>query len=94
MVQAWNQVGGFTQSLQSEILKRSEGDIQALPELVLQAQEGAFDTKRCGSGIEDCPHIPEELRKPLLEAARALEEGGTNPEKSLKELAARHKKRL
>jgi ParB/RepB/Spo0J family partition protein len=93
MVLAWNQIGGFTQSLQGEILKRSGGDISALPELVLQAQEGAFEAKRCGSGMEDCPHIPEELRKPLLEAAQALEQGSPQPEQSLKEAAARHKKK-
>jgi hypothetical protein len=93
MVKAWNQIGGFTQTLQSEILKRSEGNIDALPELVLQAQEGAFDIKRCGTSLLDCPHIPDELREALLEAARALEQGRVNPEQSLREFAARHKKR-
>ena len=93
MIRAYNQIGGFTQSIQAEILKRSGGRIDALPELVMQATEGAFDIERCGTGIEDCPHIPEELRAPLLEAARALAGRDTDPAKSLKDVAASHKKR-
>jgi len=93
MVEAWNKIGGFTQRIQSEILKRSGGDVEKLPELVVQASEGAFDIKLCGTGIEDCPHIPEELRAPLLEAVRALEAQEQEPSKSLKDFAASHKKR-
>lgn len=93
MVDAWNQIGGFTQRIQAEILKRSGGDPQKLPELVMQASEGAFDIKPCGTGIHDCPHIPDELRGPLLEAVRALEAREQDPAKSLKNFAASHKKR-
>lgn len=93
MVQAWNQIGGFTQAIQSEILKRSNGDLEAIPELVLQAQEGAFDTKRCGSSAADCPHIPDEVRAALLDAIVALEQRGDERAQSLKDFAARHKKR-
>ena len=93
METAWNEIGGFTQAIQGEILRRSGGNIEALPGLVLEAQEGAFDTKVCGTGIEDCPHIPDALRLPLLKAVRALEKGEIEPEQSLKEIAARHKKR-
>ncbi|MDA8119593.1 MAG: ParB/RepB/Spo0J family partition protein, partial [Gammaproteobacteria bacterium] len=59
MREAWNQIGGFTQDIQSEILKRSGGDIENIPDLVMQASEGAFDIHACGTGVGDCPHIPE-----------------------------------
>lgn len=92
MEKAWDEIGGFTQAIQGEILKRSSGDIDTIRGLVLEAQEGAFDAKLCGTGIEDCPHIPDALRLPLLKAARALEKGEMEPDQSLKEIAARHKK--
>ena len=94
MVEAYNQIGGFTQSIQAEILKRSGGDVGSLPDLVMQATEGAFDIKACGSSAADCPHIPEPLRVPLLEAIQALEESRPEPAVSLKAFAAKHKKRL
>jgi ParB/RepB/Spo0J family partition protein len=93
MVEAFNKIGGFTQNIQAEILKRSGGDVDSLSELVMQATEGAFDIKRCGSSEEDCPHIPEAVRGPLLEAIRALKDSKPEPEISLKEFAAKHKKR-
>src|SRR5262249_30880207 len=40
----------FNQSIQGEILKRSDGDLDAIDDLVEQAQEGAFDLRRCGGG--------------------------------------------
>ena len=94
MAEAYNQIGGFTQSIQAEILKRSGGDVGSLPDLVMQATEGAFDIKACGSSAADCPHIPEPLRVPLLEAIQALEESRPEPAVSLKAFAAKHKKRL
>lgn len=93
MVEAFNQIGGFTQNLQAEILKRSAGDPAALPHLVQQALSGAFDVQQCGSGPLDCPHIPDEVRQPLLLAIKALEESRQNPTESLESFAARHKKR-
>lgn len=93
MIAAWNQIGGFTQDIQNEILKRSGGELELLPELVLQAQEGAFDVRRCGSSIEDCPHIPDELRAPLRAAMKALQSGAPDAAVSLRDFAARHKKK-
>lgn len=46
MITAYNEIGGFTQSIQNEILKRSAGDVGRLADLVMQATEGAFDVKR------------------------------------------------
>lgn len=93
MQEAWDKVGGFNQDIQAEILKRSRGDLDALPDLVFQAQEGAFDTKSCGSSVHDCPHIPEDLRVYVIDAARALEEGAPEPERSLKDIAAQHRRK-
>jgi len=93
MVEAFNKIGGFTQNIQAEILKRSGGDVDSLSELVLQATEGAFDIKRCGSSAEDCPHIPDAVRSSLLEAIQALKDSRPEPTISLKEFAAKHKKR-
>ncbi len=92
MVGAYNQIGGFTQTIQAEILKRAQGDVKALPELVLQAQEGAFAIQRCGTGLGDCPHIPDALRRPLIDAVRALQRGAAEPAASLKVFAGQLKK--
>ena len=40
---AYNQIGGFKQSIQLEILKRSEGNLNQLVDLRSEAIEGAFD---------------------------------------------------
>lgn len=92
MVGAYNQIGGFTQTIQAEILKQAQGDVKALPELVLQAQEGAFAIQRCGAGLGDCPHIPDALRRPLIDAAQRLKRGASDPAASLRVFAAQHKK--
>ena len=92
MVDAYNQIGGFTQTIQAEILKRAQGDVKALPELALQAQEGAFAIQRCGTGLGDCPHIPDALRRPLIDAVQRLKRGTSDPAASLRAFAAQHKK--
>lgn len=48
-VSAYNEISGFTQRVQEEILKRSEGSLERLDELVVEAQEGVFDIRRCGA---------------------------------------------
>jgi len=48
-ITAYNEIAGFTQRVQEEILKRSEGDLERLNELVEEAQEGVFDIRRCGA---------------------------------------------
>ena len=93
MVDAYNQIGGFTEKIQAEILKRSEGDVTLIPGLVAHATEGAFDITMCGTGIADCPHIPDELRTPIAKAVRALAEGQAGADQPLKDVAASHKKR-
>jgi len=48
-ISAFNEISGFTQHVQVQILKRSEGSLERLDELVEEAQEGVFDIRRCGA---------------------------------------------
>lgn len=48
-VQVYDRISGFTQRIQEEILKRSEGDLASIDDLVAHAQEGAFNVRRCGA---------------------------------------------
>ena len=53
-------IGGFKQDVQKEILKGSGGDLGMIPDLVEQAMEGAFDTRVCREGL--CFRMPEEWK--------------------------------
>ena len=53
---ALNQVNGFTQKIQIEIIKRSGGDVSMIPTLTAQAQEGVFDTPIC-KGFDTCTFL-------------------------------------
>jgi len=68
-------IEGFTQNIQLEMLKRSEGDISKLPSLKAQALEGAFDTYIC-RGLDECVFIPDELIEPLKNAIKKYETSG------------------
>lgn len=72
MIEAYEQISGFKQPIQLEILKRSEGEISRIPELVAEAQEGAFDTHIC-RGIHECIYIPDELRGAVEDAIKKHE---------------------
>jgi ParB/RepB/Spo0J family partition protein len=58
--EAYNEIGNFKQSIQVEILKRSEGNLEKLGELKERAMEGAFDVKACREGL--CFDMPDELK--------------------------------
>ena len=60
---ALEEIGGFKQSIQVEILKRSEGDLDRLSELKQEALEGAFDIVTCREGL--CPEMPDELKQEI-----------------------------
>jgi hypothetical protein len=66
-VAAFNEIRGFNQRVQEEILKRSGGDFSRLPVLVEEAQEGVFDIRRCG-GNHGCALIRDMLESRLSEA--------------------------
>jgi len=50
-VMAYNEISGFTQRVQEEILKRCDGSLERLDDLVEEAQEGVFDMRRCGAAF-------------------------------------------
>lgn len=60
-IEVYEKISGFTQRIQEEILKRSDGDIVNIDNLVEEAQEGAFDVRRCG-GAYGCEIIRDILQ--------------------------------
>ena len=60
---AYEEIGGFKQSIQLEILKRSEGNLHQLTELRSEAMEGAFDTKLCTEGL--CFSMSDDLKEQI-----------------------------
>jgi ParB family chromosome partitioning protein len=68
---ALDEIGGFKQSIQVEILKRSGGDLEKLSELRQEALEGAFDIVSCREGL--CFEMPDELKS---EIKKILKEKG------------------
>lgn len=75
-VKVLEEIGGFTQQIQLEILKRSEGKLSKIGELREQALSGAFNTHICRS-IDECNFIPEDLKEPIKEAIEDFEKKGS-----------------
>jgi ParB family chromosome partitioning protein len=67
-------IEGFTQQVQIEILKRSEGNIDRIDGLCEQALGGCFSLLIC-KGLDGCPHIPQEC----LEDVRRIISAKTQP---------------
>ena len=61
---ALDQIAGFNQKVQLEILKRSKGDLSNLAINRELAIDGAFDIHIC-RGIQECVFIPKELRSQI-----------------------------
>ena len=59
------QIGGFKGSIQKEILKKSHGDMERIPELVEQAREHAFDMVTCKELL--CVMMPPDLKDEILQ---------------------------
>jgi ParB/RepB/Spo0J family partition protein len=66
-VLAHNEIAGFTQRVQEEILKRCEGSLERLDDLVEEAQEGVFDIRRCGAAF-GCQLVNDIVRGRLSES--------------------------
>lgn len=60
-IEAYGKISGFTQRIQEEILRQSDGDITAVEQLVEEAHEGAFGVRRCG-GAYGCEIIRDILQ--------------------------------
>ena len=80
---AYNEISGFKQSIQLEILKRSEGDLNQLSGLRTEAMEGAFDTQMCTEGL--CFLMPEDFKEKIKKILEGEEI------KSLKEIVKKLK---
>lgn len=66
-VDVYERIGGFTQDVQTEILRHVDPDLANLDDLVEKAHEGVFDVKMIRDCPRDCPNIPAAL-KPQVEA--------------------------
>lgn len=65
------QIGGFKQGIQQEILKRSAGDMTKIPELVEQARESAFNVHTCREGL--CFVMPTDLKDEVLRRLESIQ---------------------
>jgi len=66
-VQVYDRISGFTQRIQDEILRRSDGDLASIDDLVAEAQEGAFNVRHCG-GAYGCEVIRDILQRHITQA--------------------------
>jgi len=57
MLQVYNEIAGFTQQVQNEIIKQSGGDLSKIDGLVEMAHEGVFRSVTC-RGVGDCDFVP------------------------------------
>ena len=64
------QVSGFKQGIQQEILKRSGGDPDKIPDLVDQANASAFDTHICRDGLRFM--MPPDLKAEVIDRVKAV----------------------
>lgn len=93
-VQVYDRISGFTQRIQEEILRRSDGDLASIGDLVAEAQEGAFNVRRCGSAY-GCEVIRDILQHRITQAdfqdlvrrAAADAEASKIPDAALKDAA-------
>jgi ParB family chromosome partitioning protein len=58
MLTVYQKIAGFTQAVQMEILKQSDGSLSKVDELVEKAHEGVFKMYVC-KGIQDCAFVSE-----------------------------------
>ncbi len=79
-VQVWERIGGFTQDVQQEIIKRADPSLENLDTLVDQAAEGAFNYHVVRNCPFDCPTIPEPLKRQVAEMVEAFKAQGIKQE--------------
>jgi ParB/RepB/Spo0J family partition protein len=74
-LKVFDTVKGFTGKMQTEIIKRSDGDISKVPELVERAMQGEFNVSMCHYGF--CDHMSDKLKEKiggLIEQGKSLDE--------------------
>ncbi len=68
-------IGGFKQTVQLEILKRSKGSLSNILGLRDKALEGAFDIVTC-RGLKDCSFMPDDLKNEIIRLLGESDESG------------------
>jgi ParB/RepB/Spo0J family partition protein len=93
-VEVYDRISGFTQRIQEEIIKRSDGDLASIDDLIAEAQEGAFDIRRCGGAfgcdlIRDIAHhkLSRDAFTKLVQDAAANTDTPSLPHKMLQDAA-------
>jgi hypothetical protein len=71
-VEVWDQIGGFTQDVQQEIIKRVSPGLENLSDLVDKAAEGAFGYRIVRNCPHDCSTIPESLKDQVAHMIRSF----------------------
>lgn len=66
-VDVWDKISGFSGKIAETIIRRSGGDLDAIDGLVIDAQEGAFNTPTCG-GKFDCEVVRDLLEGEMTQA--------------------------
>ena len=67
-----DEIGGFKQGVQQEILRRSGGDPSQIPELVDEAMSGNFIIRTCKEGL--CFDMPEKLKDQVKQYLEQLDD--------------------
>jgi ParB family chromosome partitioning protein len=75
-VEVWDQISGFTQDVQQEIIKRVTPDLENLGELVDSAAEGAFGYRVVRNCPYDCSTVPAPLKEQVANMIRAFHSQG------------------
>jgi ParB-like chromosome segregation protein Spo0J len=70
-VQVFDKIGGFTQEVQTQILRNVGPDLENLDDLVDQAHEGVFDVKVIRNCPWDCTNIPAALKQQVADLIKA-----------------------
>jgi ParB family chromosome partitioning protein len=70
-IETWERIGGFTQNVQQEIIRRVDDDLDTLDELVNQAAEGELGFQVVRNCPRDCRVIPDQIKG---QVARMVEE--------------------
>ena len=73
-VKVWGRIGGFTQNVQQEIIRKLDPDLTNLKPLVDQATEGAFGYKMVHNCPYDCPTIPVPIKEQVAEMIKRFKE--------------------
>lgn len=70
-VETWERIGGFTQDVQQEIIRRLDNGLDNLDDLVDKAAEGEFGYQIVRNCPHDCRMIPDQIK---WQVARMVEE--------------------